>query len=72
MDLIEINNVKFDDMLETLIANKDKLSGMYIYGFSVYNGGRSFAFRGYSSSSFRSKDLVGLDVITKEVENDRK
>lgn len=63
MIITEINCVKFEDLLNTMLEHKEHLAGKYIYGFSVYKAGKAFAFQAYSSSAFRSKDLVGLDVI---------
>lgn len=54
--------IKFEDLLATLIENKDKLSGLQVYAFNVFAAGTKVAIRAYSPN-MRGKELIGLDVI---------
>jgi hypothetical protein len=62
MYLPEINHVLFDDFLETLIANKEKCKGMYVYGLTVYAVSTKMAILAYGPSK-KSKELIGMEVV---------
>lgn len=66
MIIDEFNVVRFDDLLATLTANKDKLSGLNVYAFHVYAAGTKVGIRAYSPN-MRSKELVGLDVVQADI-----
>lgn len=58
----EFNTVRFEDLLATLIENKDKLVGLNVYAFNVFAAGTKVGIRAYSHN-MRGKELIGLDVI---------
>lgn len=59
----EINVVKYEDLVETLTRHKEHWKGLNIYAINMYAAGTKIALRAFSSS-MRSKELVGLDVVT--------
>ena len=66
MILPEVNHVPYEDFLETLIANKEKCKGMFVYGMSCYGAGAKMAILAYGPSK-KTKELIGMEVIKSNV-----
>ena len=62
MILPEVNHVSYEDFLETLIANKDRCKGMFVYGMTFYGAGTKMAVLAYGPSK-KTKELIGMEVI---------
>lgn len=62
----EINYIAYDDFVRTLLANRKRCKGMFVYGTTIYQAGAKMAVMAYGPG-LKSKELVGMEVVKKNV-----